>query len=129
MLQPIKKLLERSILLISIAFSLLILTLSLVKMNNLPPMGDFEHSDKVKHLVAYSILSFFWLLSCYFGKVKIKILHLIFVLIAYGVIIEVLQSNITSYRTGDLLDIIANSIGVLIGYIFFKLLNRIYLQV
>lgn len=129
MQKPIKNLLERSSILFAVFFSLLILVLSLVKVQSLPSMGDFEHSDKLKHALAYSVLSFFWLLSYHFGKIKVKKMHLLFLLIGYGVIIEVLQSSITSYRTGDLLDILANSIGVLFGYIFFKLLNRIYLQV
>lgn len=95
----------------------------------MPNFGEFENSDKVKHTLAYSILSFFWLLSCHLGKINVKKLHLILIIIIYGVIIEVLQSSLTTYRTGDLLDILANSLGVLLGYIFLKLVNRYYLQV
>ncbi|MDO6800991.1 VanZ family protein [Wenyingzhuangia sp. 1_MG-2023] len=129
MQKTIKNLLEHSSLFLAIGFSVLIMVLSLVKLQRLPNFGTYEHSDKVKHLFAYSILSFFWLLSCQFGKVKVKSLHLILMIIGYGVIIEVLQSSLTTYRTGDLLDILANSMGILLGYVFLKLLNRIYLQV
>ncbi len=120
---------ERSSIYLAIGFAILILILSLAKLNSFPDIGNFQNSDKVKHILAYSVLSFFWLISCQLGKINIKILHLILIIIAYGVIIEVLQMRLTTYRTGDLLDIIANSLGVFLGYLFLKLVNRIYLQV
>lgn len=129
MLKIIKTWLERSSIYLAIGFAILILILSLAKLNSFPDIGNFQNSDKVKHTLAYSVLSFFWLISCQLGKINIKILHLILIIIAYGVIIEVLQMRLTTYRTGDLLDIIANSLGVFLGYLFLKLVNRIYLQV
>lgn len=125
----IKNLLGRSSLYLAIGFAILILVLSLVKLQNMPDLGGFRHLDKIKHMFAYSILSFFWLLSCQLGKIKIKYLHLIAVMIVYGVIIEILQSSLTSYRTGDLLDILANTTGILLGYLVLKLVSRYYLQV
>lgn len=129
MQKPIKNLLERNSFVLAVIFSILILVLSLANLQGMPSLGTYQHSDKVKHTIAYSILSFFWVTSCYFGKIKIKSLYVILIILIYGIIIEVLQTSFTSYRTGDLLDILANSLGVFIGYIFFKLVDRIYLQV
>lgn len=129
MQKPIKNLLERNSFVLAVIFSILILVLSLANLQGMPSLGTYQHSDKVKHTIAYSILSFFWVTSCYFGKIKIKSLYVILIILTYGIIIEVLQTSFTSYRTGDLLDILANSLGVFIGYIFFKLVDRIYLQV
>ncbi|MGY6649237.1 VanZ family protein [Wenyingzhuangia sp. IMCC45574] len=129
MLKRIKNLLERSSLILAIGFSVLIMVLSLAKISYVPNIGEFENSDKVKHLIAYTVLSFFWLLSCQLGKINIKFLNLILIIIIYGVIIEVLQSSLTTYRTGDLLDVLANSTGVILGYLILKLVRPLYLQV
>lgn len=93
------------------------------------PNLKYSHIDKFEHAFAYAFLSFFWFVSCELGKVKIKLLYLIMVLVAYGVVIEILQTTLTASRTGDLLDVLANSIGVLVGWFIFKILRPIYLQV
>ncbi|ANW97165.1 hypothetical protein AXE80_13100 [Wenyingzhuangia fucanilytica] len=93
------------------------------------PNFKYSYTDKFEHVFAYAVISFFWMLSCKLGKVKLSFLALFLIIIAYGIIIELLQSSVTSSRTGDLLDVMANSIGVILGYVFLKLLNRIYLQV
>lgn len=129
MLKRIKNLLERSSLILAIGFSVLIMVLSLAKISYVPNIGEFDNADKVKHLIAYTVLSFFWLLSCQLGKINIKFLNLILIIIIYGVIIEVLQSSLTTYRTGDLLDVLANSTGVILGYLILKLVRPLYLQV
>lgn len=47
---------------------------------------------------------------------KIKILGISFLgLVFYGIIIEILQSSLTTYRSGELMDVIANSTGTLLG--------------
>lgn len=92
--------------------------------------------DKVVHAGAYCILTLSWLLALN-NKVKslkssILILILIFI---YGIIIELLQGVFTSDRNADLLDIIANTVGILIAIIVFKsilkknkLFKKIYLE-
>ena len=38
----------------------------------------------------------------------------------YGIIIEVLQGTLTSYREADLLDTFANLTGIVIAWVFFS---------
>lgn len=88
------------------------------------PNFKYNHIDKIEHTFAYAFMSFFWMLSCQLDKIKINFLNLILNIIVFGVIIEVLQSLMKAGRTGDYLDVIANSTGVIIGYLILKLLKR-----
>ncbi|XGA85186.1 VanZ family protein [Polaribacter sejongensis] len=42
----------------------------------------------------------------------------------FGIIIEVLQQTLTTYRTGDYKDAIANTVGILLGFIIFNLILK-----
>ncbi|WP_228454879.1 VanZ family protein [Polaribacter haliotis] len=107
------------IVIIAVVVTLSILYLSLMKM----PKYEVQvsHLDKLQHGFAYFTLSICWLLS-FFDKPSKKYL-IVFLCILFGIIIEVLQSELTSYRTGDYLDVLANTTGVLIGLVVF---NQIY---
>ena len=88
-----------------------------------------SYADKILHTGAYAGLTFLWLSVYQLFSSKKQILwtasykyFLIMILIViFGVIIEVLQGSITSYRTADTWDAIANTAGVLFGSIMFLL--------
>lgn len=128
MQKRIKVWLELSCVYLAIAVTLIILFLSLVKTNNFPA-SNITHGDKLGHLIAYSVLSFFWTTTQFVKRLKVKMLYVLLAVISYGVVIEIMQAQLTSYRSGDFYDIMANSIGVLIGYIFFKIVADLYLEV
>ncbi|WP_243456871.1 VanZ family protein [Polaribacter batillariae] len=83
--------------------------------------APISHIDKWQHSFAYFTLSICWLLS-FFRKPHKKYL-IVFLCILFGIIIEILQSELTSYRTGDYLDVLANTTGVFLGLVVF---NQIY---
>lgn len=93
------------------------------------PNFKFSYTDKFEHVLAYTVVSFFWMLSRETGKINLRFWSLLTLIIGYGIIIELLQMSVTTNRTGDLLDVLANSIGVVLGTIILKILSRIYLQV
>ncbi|HIB36508.1 MAG TPA: teicoplanin resistance protein VanZ [Mesonia sp.] len=73
------------------------------------------------HFVAYFGLTLLWYLYFFSRKlwrtVKLRSLVVICLLIiAFGIFIEVLQNELTTYRTIDSLDVLANSIGVSIAF-------------
>lgn len=115
MLQHIKTLLKGKLVFIAIIVTIGILYLSLMKV----PKLDIQISnlDKWEHCFAYFILTFFWLLAFYKKQQKLLV---VFCCILFGIIIEILQHTITNYRTGDYLDVIANSLGVLFGLLVFN---------
>lgn len=115
----IKILLKDKILLIAVFITLLIGYLSLRTIDFSPV--QLSHSDKIFHTVAYFILGLTWLLSFPKSLKKNKLKYaIVFSCIIYGIVIEVLQTTLTTYRTGSLLDVLANSIGVIVAMILFK---------
>lgn len=120
MLKRIKILFKDNMIYIAIVITVAILYLSLAK---LPKTSiNIKHIDKGYHSLAYFTLALAWLLSFYQKQEK---KYLIIVLcIILGIIIEVLQACLTIYRTGDYLDILANTIGVLIALFVFNLFFR-----
>jgi VanZ family protein len=114
MQRRMKFLLKNKILFIAIFVTLGILYLSLVKMPSYTV--SISHLDKWQHCLAYFVLTFFWLFTFYKNERNYLV---IFCCILFGIIIEVLQYTITNYRTGDYLDVLANSSGVLFGSLVF----------
>lgn len=105
---------------IAILITISIAILSLIKIG--PQPIQINNLDKYEHVLAYFVLSFCWLLA--FRRTKINKFIIIFCCFFFGIIIETLQVTATSYRTGDILDIAANTTGILIAYtiyfLFFK---------
>ncbi|MDT0293453.1 VanZ family protein [Mesonia ostreae] len=115
------------ILTIALLFSIGILYASLMRTDGLPKV-NFDQVDKVFHFIAYLGLSLIWYLyyiSCNLGKQIQKKPFLIIglLIVAFGILIEVLQDVATSYRTIDRLDVLANSLGVLSAYILVIMLR------
>jgi len=75
------------------------------------------------HGFAYFILTLLWLFYYLMKKsgihnYKWKFFNISALVIVFGMLIEVLQGVLTSYRQPDWADILANSIGVLIAFLF-----------
>ncbi|WP_299015391.1 VanZ family protein [uncultured Polaribacter sp.] len=117
MQKGIKQLLKDSSIVFAIIITLVIVYLSLIK---IPKQNviNFNNLDKVQHSIAYFFLSVAWLFTFY--KKPSKKTIVVILCIVFGIVIEVLQEILTAYRTGDLLDIIANSFGILLGLVFFN---------
>lgn len=115
MLKLMRAWLKGKMFLIAIIVTLSLILLSLVKIpaHNL----GVSHLDKWQHCFAYFVLSISWLTVFY--KKKKKLLTVV-CCILLGIIIEILQNKLTSYRTGDYHDVIANSLGVLLGLFAFN---------
>ena len=120
MLKRIKVLLLDKFIFIAIAITIAIVCLSLFKLPS--NAKSINNIDKVYHSIAYFSLAITWLIS--FQKKKNTKMLIVFACIFFGIIIEVIQSKFTNYRTGDSFDIIANSVGVLFALLFFKLVLK-----
>ena len=86
-----------------------------------PPRVDFAASDKLGHLLAYGLLMF-WFCQVYASR-KIRIVHAI-AFLAMGIGLEVLQ-GMSGLREYDVLDMLANAIGVAAGWLAARLLPRL----
>jgi VanZ family protein len=120
MLKRIKILSKDNIFLIAISTTVGIIYLSLIKT---PSIGiEIANIDKGYHGFAYFMLAITWLLAFY--KKQKKKYVIVISCIIFGIIIEVLQDTLTTYRTGDYLDVFANSLGVLLALVIFNLFFR-----
>ena len=50
----------------------------------------------------------------------IRLIWVVFVSILFGILIEVLQELCTTTRSADVFDMLANSLGAIVAYIFYK---------
>ena len=127
MLKDIKKLLERNALIIAIVATVFLAILSLSAVPKLNLGLGIKAGDKYLHFIAYFGLSLMW----YFA-LKDRINQKIFkffvplALIIYGIILEGLQSGLTTYRTGDIYDAIANTAGVIVALVLFNKIIKWY---
>ena len=78
-----------------------------------PPKLDFEHGDKLGHFLAYGALMF-WFCLLYL-KTGTRILYAAG-FIAMGIGLEFIQGWLV-YRTYDPFDMLANTIGVALGWV------------
>jgi glycopeptide antibiotics resistance protein len=83
-----------------------------------PPKVDFEASDKVGHVLAYAALMF-WFSQIHFST-SLRLIHAaIFLLMGVG--LEVLQ-GMSGLRSYELLDMLANAAGVILGWLAARVL-------
>lgn len=115
-----KVLLKAKLTIIAIAVSIGILCLSLIKISIYNPI-DTQHLDKLQHSFAYFVLSICWLFA---RQKKQRKYVVVLCCILFGIVIEILQYAITNYRTGDYLDVLANSFGVLLGTFIFSQVSK-----
>ena len=110
----------------TLSYTLCIIIGSLIKLQNVIP-DTVQYSDKTLHLVGYSGLCFFWCTYyLYVHNQKKYIWKPIVVSSFIGIFMEVLQYSCTSYRSLDVLDIVANTIGVFLGAGFYLLILKIW---
>lgn len=120
MLKHIKNLLKGSFLYIAILVAISIAYLSLIKLGKQPI--SISHLDKIEHAIAYFILTISWLFAVKKASENKKIKYIVvFACIFYGIIIELLQTTLTSYREASSLDILANSVGAIIAMLIFNI--------
>lgn len=120
MQKRIKKLLLGNLYIVAILITLTIACLSLIKM----PSSSIKiiNIDKAYHSIAYFTLGVTWLFS-YYKKPEKKYV-IVICCIVFGIIIEIIQSKLTSYRSGDYIDVIANSCGVFLALLIFNLFSK-----
>lgn len=102
--------------------------LSLINLSGMPTL-KMKSADKLYHVIAYASLSFVFALH-YYNHVKRKIsiesyFGILLLAIVFGIIIEVSQDMLTSHRTFDYFDILANAFGALLGLVIISILLRI----
>ncbi|TDQ28880.1 VanZ family protein [Tenacibaculum caenipelagi] len=112
----IKNLLTHKLTILAILITISIATVSLIKLGKAPV--KINHLDKFEHAFAYFILTTIWLRAL--KTTKISNYFIVFCCFFYGIIIEVLQTTVTTHRSGEFWDVVANSMGILIAFIIYN---------
>ncbi|NNF33960.1 MAG: VanZ family protein [Saprospiraceae bacterium] len=89
---------------------------------NQAPMISIPYADKIGHMIAYLSLGFVWLMVFYAQKSK-EIKTLLF-LFSLGLLIEMTQFYFLVGRYFEILDIIANISGTILGIVLCRILYR-----
>ena len=100
---------------LSIALALIISLLSLIDSGE----NTIQHNDKLIHFSIYAILTYITLIA----SRKTNILVLLATILLLGISLEFLQS-MTGLRNFEYMDIIANSLGIFGGFLFYFLQKR-----
>ncbi len=116
-------LVARIFLFFSIVYTALITWLSLTHLGKIS-IGGFNPTDKMLHAGAYLFLALLWNFHFVFKSTGFKAYRSNLLWVAagcliFGMLIEVLQGTLTSYRDPDWLDILANSTGVSLAVLIF----------
>ncbi|WP_245566884.1 VanZ family protein [Christiangramia portivictoriae] len=115
---------HKIVLVLALLYTAAITYFSLIVMNFKVSVGGFDPTDKMLHAGAYLFLTLLWKLffilkSADFRRYRPNLYGVAFACFLFGMLIEVLQGTLTSYRTPDWWDGLANSTGVMLAVIFF----------
>ena len=111
-----------------IVYALALTIGSLIHLGDFTSLGS-NFDDKIYHFMAYFLFTLLVYNYCNSKKVTNSIAISGIVVIIYGIIIEVLQHILTSYRTFDLYDAIANALGVILAVVVLVYINNLKLKI
>ena len=97
---------------LSIFYTIALTILSLIPLKDLPNLNT-GFDDKIGHFLFYAILCMTWFLSFHSLKIKRSLFAATAFSILFGLIIELLQGEVSYYRTTDVYDFLANTLGTL----------------
>ncbi len=107
---------------IALSFSVLIIFASLIKIES---DTNITHIDKIIHSGIYFVFCIIWYAPIRELFKKGTLLYVFLFSIFYGILMELFQGNLTTYRNFELEDILSNTIGSLIACSFLFLKNNI----
>lgn len=85
---------------------------SLLPAGDLPPLPLFPQADKFEHLLGYAVLGGWGALL--FSRTR-SLVGVAIALVAYGIAIEIAQALFTIDRQAEVLDAVADAVGVAAG--------------
>lgn len=107
------------------AWAVFILALSVGPSPNLPDTLNFE-PDKAAHAFVYGVLVYLALRALRAGDkvTRSNVLKVVIFSILYGLLLEVLQKTFFPYRYFEWGDVLANTVGSVLGLIIFDRFNK-----
>lgn len=90
--------------------------------SDIPKIRVFSHFDKLVHMLFYAGLTF--LLIWNLNKNKNKFWFILSFVFCWGLFMEIIQGVSNLGRTFDLLDVLSNSFGFLLGLLVWEIIFR-----
>lgn len=104
-----------------------ILYLCLIKVSELPQI-TIPYIDKYIHVFFYFVFSLLWFYAFRFSfkmLSRAKLLRIVFLMsLVLGIAIELFQTYFTTTRSGDAVDVLANTTGTLLAILTIQILNQ-----
>lgn len=121
MLVLIKNLYKDNGLVIAVINTVVLTYLSLSNINEIASKIEISNVDKYYHVIAYFGLTLSWLFAIQIMNKKKSFKKWIIILVfLFGILMELLQQVLTIYRQADILDVVANSSGIVLAFVFFE---------
>jgi VanZ family protein len=115
---------------ITILYSIALTVVCLIDLNGVIEV-KISSGDKIFHSLSYVVLTFLWYYTLYynlkFNKGK-SLIYAVVISIIFGIVIEVLQETVTTYRSSDIIDVFANSIGAILASVVIAIKNKYILK-
>ncbi|MEX0811555.1 MAG: VanZ family protein [Chitinophagales bacterium] len=111
-----------------IIWLLLILFSAILPGNEIPETG-FKGFDKIVHISIYAVLCFLLKIALHkqfvysYRSYRVKY-YAVTIAFLYGFLMELIQHLFTSNRSFELLDILANTVGCMVGVLIFAFVYR-----
>ena len=108
----------------TIVWLAIVFFLSTMKVSDMPKVSlvNIPHFDKIIHFLMYFILATIWLIDDYKQRTNFQLRKLVVVFISsaiYGISMELIQKLLVQERSGDLLDALANTFGLIVAFLLF----------
>lgn len=97
-------------LILAVTFTAIVLLLTHIPKEAMPPRLQENTHDKLHHVIAYGAITFLFILSLKVSSTPFLLSLLFFAILAIGIVDEVTQPLVN--RTASLADVVANFIGI-----------------
>lgn len=107
------------LLFLAVTWTVIIAIFSLVTIGDLGGSIRIPNKDKVVHFIFYFVFVILW--TWYrksFNYTKKQALSILVTAILFGILMELFQGVFTTHRKADILDVLANSAGAFVGFLF-----------
>ena len=101
----------------AIGYVILLAIGSLAKINHQSTF-NIKYEDKIVHFLAYAMLCFLVFLSLHIKGINKSLTYAALFSIIFGIILELLQSITPHTRVSEGLDVVANTLGILVMVAF-----------
>jgi len=103
---------------LALIWVVLVTVLSLINGSSFSGFGPtIPNADKLVHFLFYFVMQILLCFALCKSYNLIKYLYILLFTLSYGIIIELLQEKITTTRSGDFYDFLANALGAITAFL------------